>query len=417
MKPRIHYAWVIAGLTFVVLLVTAGLRSTPGLLMIPLEAEFGWSRALISTAAALNILLFGLIGPFAAGLMDRIGLRRAITGALVLLSVSVFATTQMRTPWQLLLLWGVLVGIGTSGTSMVLSAVIANRWFYERRGLIVGFLSASFATGQLIFLPLMARLLEHSGWRMVSVAVATGAALVAMLVWWGMRDSPASMGLLPYGATADLPKPPPPLAPIAALKVASRKPVFWLLAGTFFVCGASTNGLIGTHLIPACHDSGIPEMRAAGLLALMGLFDIMGTTASGWLTDRLSPRLLLCIYYGLRGLSLLLLPVLLAQGNSPFLNLFALFYGLDWIATVPPTVRIAADSFGRQNAGVIYGWISAAHQVGASMAAFGAGVIRTQTGNYRPAFYIAAALCMVAAASFVVNRVRRAPLPLPATGA
>lgn len=417
MKPRIHYAWVIAGLTFVVLLVTAGLRSTPGLLMVPLEAEFGWSRALISTAAALNILLFGLIGPFAAGLMDRIGLRRAITGALVLLSVSVFATTQMRTPWQLLLLWGVLVGIGTSGTSMVLSAVIANRWFYERRGVVVGFLSASFATGQLIFLPLMARLLEHHGWRMVSVAVASGAALVAMLVWWGMRDSPASMGLLPYGATADLPKPPPPLAPIAALKVASRKPVFWLLAGTFFVCGASTNGLIGTHLIPACHDSGIPEMRAAGLLALMGLFDIMGTTASGWLTDRLSPRLLLCIYYGLRGLSLLLLPALLAQGNSPFLNLFALFYGLDWIATVPPTVRIAADSFGRENAGVIYGWISAAHQVGASMAAFGAGVIRTQTGNYRPAFYIAAALCLVAAGSFVVNRVRRSPLPLPAASA
>jgi len=415
MKPRIHYAWVIAGLTFVVLLVTAGLRSTPGLLMVPLEAEFGWSRALISTAAALNILLFGLIGPFAAGLMDRIGLRRAITGALVLLSISVFATTLMRTPWQLLLLWGVLVGIGTSGTSMVLSAVIANRWFYERRGLVVGFLSASFATGQLIFLPLMARLLEHHGWRMVSVAVATGAALVALLVWWKMRDSPASMGLLPYGAREGLPKPAPPLAPIAALKVASRQPVFWLLAGTFFICGASTNGLIGTHLIPACHDSGIPEMRAAGLLALMGLFDIMGTTASGWLTDRVSPRLLLCIYYGLRGLSLLCLPALLALGNSPFLNLFALFYGLDWIATVPPTVRIAADSFGRENAGVIYGWISAAHQVGASMAAFGAGVIRTQTGNYRPAFYIAAALCLLAAAAFVVNRARRTQLPLPAT--
>lgn len=406
MKPKVHYAWIVAGATFLVLLIAAGIRSTPSLLMVPLEAEFGWSRILISTAVAINILLFGLIGPFAAGLMDRIGLRRAVSGALALLSVAVIATAYMRTAWHLIVLWGVLVGVGAGATSMVLSAVVASRWFHSRRGLVVGFLSAANATGQLVFLPFMARIVERSGWRNLSFAVGAGAAIVGVIAWLVMRDTPSSLGLRPYGANEDLPASSRPMSPLAALKFAARRPVFWLLAGTFFVCGASTNGLIGTHLIPACHDSGINEVRAAGLLALMGIFDIIGTTGSGWLSDRLSPRLLLCIYYGLRGLSLLLLPRMLALGDTPQLNLFALFYGLDWIATVPPTVRLTSEAFGGENTGVVYGWIGAFHQIGASLAAFGAGSIRTTTGNYHGAFVAAAILCFIAASSFVVTRQR-----------
>jgi sugar phosphate permease len=404
MRSKVHYAWAIAAVTFLVLLTAAGVRSTPSVLMVPLEAEFGWSRVLISTAVAINILLFGMIGPFAAGLMDRIGLRRAVSGALIVVSMAVLASSQMSKPWQLILLWGAMVGMGTGATSMVLSAMVASRWFHKQRGLVVGFLSAANATGQLVFLPVMARLIERSGWRSVSLAIGAVAACTAVIVWLVMRDSPAAIGLRPYGALpGEDVAPAPAMKHIAALKFAVGKPVFWLLAGTFFICGASTNGLIGTHLIPACHDNGIPEVRAAGLLALMGIFDIAGATISGWLTDRVSPRVLLCVYYGLRGLSLLFLPGMLAMGDSPQLSVFAFFYGLDWIATVPPTVRLTADAFGRENTGVVYGWIGAAHQLGASMAAFGAGSIRTSTGDYRFAFVIAAALCMVAAASFVVT--------------
>ena len=415
MLRRIHYAWLVAAVTFVVLLAAAGVRSTPSLLMVPLEEEFGWSRALVSAAVAINILLFGLIGPFAASLMDRIGLRRTVSGALALLSLSVLATSQISSAWQLILLWGVLVGIASGATSMVLSAVVTTRWFHSRRGVVVGFLSAANATGQLLFLPGMARILTNSGWRNLSLAVGAGAGLTALVAWVVLRDSPGSVGLRPYGATEDLPPASPPLRPLEALGFASRQPVFWLLAGTFFVCGASTNGLIGTHLIPACHDSGIPQVRAAGLLALMGIFDIVGTTASGWLTDRVSPRLLLFTYYGLRGLSLLFLQRVLAQGDTPQLTLFAFFYGLDWIATVPPTVRLTADSFGRENTGVIYGWIGAAHQLGASLAAFGAGSIRTSMGDYSWAFLIAALLCFGAAVAFVVTVNRTAPVEIPAT--
>src|SRR5260370_13660299 len=288
--------------------------------------------------------------------------------------------------------------------------VVGNRWFDKPRGLVLGGLTAANAFGQLLFLPFLARLLEHFGWRSVSLVVAGSAAVVFIFVFALMRDRPSEMALEPYGRideggsvevhTA------PSLRPIEGLRHAMRSPAFWVLAGSFFVCGASTNGLIGTHLIPACHDSGIPEVRAAGLLALMGVFDIAGTTFSGWLTDRFSPRILLCVYYALRGLSLLMLPSLLAGGDSPRLFWFAMFYGLDWIATVPPTVRLTADAFGRENTGVIYGWIGAAHQVGASLAAFGAGSIRTVWGDYQWACLIASALCMVASAAFVLQGAR-----------
>jgi sugar phosphate permease len=400
--PRLHYAWVVALVTFVVLLVTAGIRATPGVLMVPLEAEFGWNRAVISGAVAINIALFGLIGPFAASVMDRWGLRRVILLALGLLSISVASSTLMHTRWQLTLLWGVLVGSGTGVTSMVLAAVVATRWFDERRGLVMGALSAANATGQLVFLPMLASQVERHGWRSATMIVAAAAVLVFVIVLVFMRDRPADLGLLRYGQqTSDQAEGARrPLPPVGALRVAVQSPAFWVLAGTFFVCGASTNGLIGTHLIAACHDYGISAVHSAQLLAVMGVFDILGTTASGWLTDRYSSRHLLFAYYTLRGVSLLFLPLTLSTGAHG-LGWFAVFYGLDWVATVPPTVRLTGEAFGRENTGVIYGWIGASHQLGASMAAFGAGAIRTQLGQYQAAFWIAGMLCLLAGLSFV----------------
>jgi MFS family permease len=400
MKTRFHYAWVVAAVTFVVLLITAGVRATPGILMVPLEAEFGWSRAVISGAVAINIALFGLIGPFAASVMDRWGLRRVILAAVALLATSVALTTQMRNQWELTLLWGVLVGTGTGVTSMVLAAVVATRWFDERRGLVMGGLSAANATGQLVFLPLLAGMVEQHGWRSAAFTVSGAAVVVFFIVLLFMRDRPEDLGLRPYGQSETAPAAARALAPLEALGRAMRSRAFWVLAGTFFVCGASTNGLIGTHLIAACHDYGIPQVRSAQLLAVMGLFDILGTTASGWLTDRYSSRHLLFGYYTLRGVSLLFLPLTLANGANG-LGWFAVFYGLDWVATVPPTVRLTGEAFGRENTGVVYGWIGASHQLGASLAAFGAGAIRTVLGDYRMAFWIAGVLCVLAGTSFL----------------
>ncbi len=396
-----HYAWVIAAVTFLVLLVSAGIRATAGVLIVPLEQEFGWSRAIISLSIAINIALFGLIGPFAASVMDRFGLRRIILAAIALLALAVALSTRMHAQWHLMMLWGVLVGTGSGVTSMVLAAVVATRWFDERRGVVLGALSAANATGQLVFLPALARMTEQSGWRHATMAVSFAAAALFVVVLVFMRDRPEDIGLLPYGARAgDGAAPPRALAPLAALRHAMQSRAFWILAGTFFVCGASTNGLIGTHLIAACHDVGIPEVRSAQLLAVMGIFDIIGTIGSGWLTDRVSSRYLLFTYYTVRGVSLLFLPLVLSSG-TPALGLFAVFYGLDWVATVPPTVRLTGDTFGRENTGVVYGWIGASHQLGASMAAFGAGAIRTVTGDYAMAFWISGALCLIAGSAFL----------------
>jgi len=401
---RVHYAWIVAAVTFLVLLCSAGIRATPSVMMVSLESEFGWSRAAISAAVAVNIALFGMIGPFAAAWIDRWGLRRMVGAALLLLAAAAALSTQMRQQWHLMAFWGILVGTGTGFTSMVLAAIVANRWFDQRRGLVVGALSAANATGQLIFLPFLAQAVTTSGWRSGVLLVAAVAAALAIIAMLFLRDRPESLGLAPYGATAESTSRHSlkAMPPIEALRSAIRQPAFWILAGSFFVCGASTNGLIGTHLIPACHDYGINEVRAAGLLAVMGIFDILGTTASGWLTDRYPSRYLLMSYYALRGLSLLFLPMTLAKGDSVTLAWFAIFYGLDWIATVPPTVRLTSDCFGKENTGVVYGWIGAAHQLGASLAAIGAGTIRTQLGDYGVAFWISGTLCFLTAIVFVL---------------
>jgi sugar phosphate permease len=398
---RLHYAWIVAGVTFLTLLATAGIRSAPGVLIVPFEQEFGWSRATISVAVSINLMLYGLTGPFAAALLDRIGIRATMMLALALLATGVSLTTLMTAPWQLVLLWGVVVGGGTGMTALALGATVVNRWFSTRRGLVMGMLTASTATGQLLFLPLMASIVERYGWRPAVLGIAAVALVVVPVVGLLMRDHPADVGRVPFGddgpvrprarSTAN-----PAGVALRALARGVRSGDFWLLAGGFFICGVSTNGLIGTHLIPACIDHGIPEVRAAGLLAVMGIFDLVGTTASGWLSDRFDSRYLLFWYYGLRGLSLIYLPY--AFDLSFYgLPVFAVFYGLDWIATVPPTVRLAANVFGKENVGVIFGWIAAAHQLGAATAAFGAGAIRTATGTYLAAFVIAGALCVLAA--------------------
>src|SRR5205807_815187 len=398
-RGRLHYGWIVAGVTFLTLLASAGIRATPGILIIPLEKEFGWTRATVSFAVSINLLLYGLFGPFAAALMDRVGVRRVMMASLGLVAAGVGLTTVMRASWQLVLLWGVVVGLGTGTMALVLGAYIANRWFAERRGIVMGLLTASTATGQLLFLPFLASLVVTSGWRSAVLVVAGVALLMVPLVYIFMRNDPSDVGLRPVGATADAAPVSsganPAAAALAALREGFRSRDFWLLAGSFFICGASTNGLIGTHLIPASMEHGIPEVTAAGLLAAMGVFDLIGTTVSGWLSDRWDNRYLLCWYYGLRGLSLLFLPYAL---GTQFLGLaaFAVFYGLDWVATVPPTVRLTADIFGRQRVGVMFGWISASHQLGAATAAFGAGALRSWMGSYQVAFMTSGLLCLIA---------------------
>ena len=286
---RVHYAWIIAGVTFLILLTAAAIRATPGVLIVPLEQAFGWSRATISFAVSVNLLLYGLCGPFAASLMERFGVRRVTLLSLCAVTVGVALTTVMRSPWQLVLLWGVVVGIGTGAMAMVLAATIANRWFVARRGLVIGILTASTATGQLLFLPLLAAVVQRTGWRAAALVVTGVALLLVPIVMIFMRDQPRDLGLRAFGDTPEAVSPARPATrpagAIAALVEGSRSRDFWLLAGSFFICGLSTNGLIGTHLIPASMDHGIPAVTAAGLLAAMGVFDLIGTTVSGWLSD------------------------------------------------------------------------------------------------------------------------------------
>jgi len=401
----------------------------PGVLIVPLEHEFGWSRATISFAVSINLLLYGLIGPFAAGFINLYGPRRVMLLAFTLVAAGVAMTSLvMHQPWQLTLLWGVLVGAGTGLTALVLGATIVHRWFHVHRGTLIGVLTASTATGQLLFLPLLAHIIEHHGWRAATLLIVV--VLLAMLpvIFFFMRDRPAG-AVRPFGLSPDEPMAAPapagnPFAEaLSALRLGMRSRDFWLLAGSFFICGASTNGLIGTHLVPACMDHGIPEVKAAGLLAVMGIFDLIGTTASGWLSDRFSNRWLLFTYYGLRGLSLLFLPSAF-QPETHRLSLFAVFYGLDWIATVPPTVALTAQAFGRDKVGIMFGWIVAFHQIGAALAAWGAGFIRTSEGAYDHAFLISGSLCVLTAAGVLfIGRQRRdsaahsSPLPSGADAA
>jgi MFS family permease len=400
---RPHFAWAIAAVTFVTMLGAAAFRSVPSVMMDPLNLEFGWSHATIGSAIAVNMTLFGLMSPFAAALMDRFGIRPVVATALVLVAAGSGLAVFARMPFDLILCWGVLVGAGTGAMSMAFVATVTTRWFVARRGLVSGVLTAANATGQLVFLPVVATLTAHQGWRTASLVVAGAALAVVPLVLVFMRDHPHRLGLRAYGATDADPGPPPAIRSGSSAAVAlrglfdaARRPVFWLLAASFAICGATTNGLIGTHFIPAAGDHGMPVTTAASLLALVGVFDVAGTIASGWFTDRVDPRLLLLGYYLGRGVALAVLPSLLSPHAAPGTWVFVLFYGLDWVATVPPTVALCREYFG-DRAPVVFGWVFAAHQLGAASAASGAGWIRDRFGTYDPAFYLAAGLCVVAA--------------------
>lgn len=403
-RHGIHYAWVVAALTFLTMLTTAGAMGLPGALILPLHAEYGWTTATISSALALRIMLFGLMAPFSAAFLMRFGLRAVIVTAVALISAGLLLATFMTAFWHLLALWGVVVGLGTGLTAMVLGATVANRWFARSRGLVLGVLTASAATGQLAFLPLATLLVERVGWRAAVVPTVAACVAVAALVALFMADRPEDLGLGAYGElppvagavpAAAAAGPGPVARAFAILGEASRVPAFWALFGTFFICGLSTNGLIQSHFISFCADYGLDGTDAASVLAMMGLFDFVGTVASGYLSDRFDNRWLLFWYYGLRGLSLLWLP------HSTFsfygLSLFAMFYGLDWIATVPPTVRLSAKIFGREKGPLVFGWVFTGHQIGAAFATYAAGATRTGLQTYLPAFYAAGAMCIVAA--------------------
>ncbi|MFC4130800.1 MFS transporter [Hamadaea flava] len=417
-STRFHRAWSVAAIAFVAIIGAAGFRATPGVMITPLQEEFGWGRGLISAAVSVNLLLFGLTAPFAAALMERFGIRRVVSVALAVVSLGSGLTVFMTASWQLVLCWGVLVGVGTGSMALAFVATITGRWFVKHRGIVTGVLTAAGATGQLIFLPLLANLTATHGWRTAALTVAGTALAVVPLVVWLLRDHPADVGTTAYGADPAEPVAAPAKTANAAaralgsLRTAGKSGAFWALVVGFAICGASTNGLIGTHFIPAAHDHGMPETTAAGLLALIGIFDIAGTVASGWLTDRVDPRLLLAAYYALRGFSLLLLSHLLdAQAHPPML-FFIVFYGLDWVATVPPTIALCRTHFGADGP-IVFGWVFASHQIGAAVAATGAGVVRDALGSYSLAWYAAGALCFIAAAVSARIGVRRlAPAPV-----
>jgi len=426
-RRRIHPAWWVAAVAFVALLGAAGFRAAPGVLMVPLQDEFGWSRGTLSLAVGVNLVLFGLTAPFAAALMDRFGIRRVTAVALTLVALGSGLTVFVQQSWQLVLLWGVLVGLGTGSMALVFAATVAQRWFVARRGLVMGILTAGSATGQLIFLPVVAAAAEVAGWRTASLVIAGAALAVVPLVLLVLRDHPSDLGVTAYGAEQPEPRPHEDVAhepdqipatvqhgagraAVEALREASHSRTFWALMAGFAICGATTNGLIGTHFVPAAHDHGMQQTTAAGLLAVVGIFDIVGTVASGWLTDRFDPRLLLGGYYFFRGVGLALLPVLLGDAVHPSMVAFVVIYGLDWVATVPPTVALCRNVFGASGT-IVFGWVFASHQVGAALASVAAGVVRDETGTYTAAWFSAAALCVVAAAlSLGIRRDARHPV-------
>ena len=391
-------------------MASAGYRSAPSVLIVPLEDAFGWSRSQISLAVSINVLLFGLVAPFAAALMERFTVRKVVMSALTIVAISASSTIFINQPWHLWALWGVGVGIGAGSMALVFAATVANRWFIERKGIVVGALTAASASGQLVFLPMLSHFALTYGWKSVSLTVGGAAALMVPFIFFFLKEKPELIGTTPYGAPDNW-QPPAPnqlsagRIAIDTLKVASRSRDFWILFGTFLVCGLSTNGLIGTHFIPAAHDHGMGETVAAGLLALVGVFDVIGTIFSGWLTDRIDPRRLLFFYYGLRGLSLFLLPSILFHSIHPSTLVFVIFYGLDWVATVPPTLTLCRIVMGNQRSAVVYGWVFVGHQVGASIAAIGAAVLRVKLGDYALAFYISATMCLVA--SFAVLQIAK----------
>lgn len=417
---RIHRAWAVAAVTFLVLLGSAAFRSSYGLMLVPIEEDLGWTRAATSLAVSVNLLFYGLTAPFAAALMERVGIRRVAAVALVLIATGTGLTVFMTQPWQLVLLWGVVAGLGVGSTALVFGALITNRWFARDRGLVMGLLGAAFATGQLIFLPLLSHVIDMHGWRAASLLICALTLLLVPLVLGVVRDRPADVGLLPYGATEAVPEDVPAQGAarraVSVLADAARTRPFWLLAGTFFVCGWTTNGIVSTHFVPTGHDHGMAATTAASMLAVVGIFDIIGTIGSGWLTDRFDPRVLLGVYYALRGLALAAVPVILGPSVEPGLLVVMVFMGLDWVATVPPTVTLCRAFYGVERGAIVFGWVFAAHMIGAAFAATISGVMRDMHGTYSTSWWLAAALALAASATcLAIPRVRQGQMATAST--
>jgi sugar phosphate permease len=398
---RLHYAWVVVAVTFVATIMIAGVRATPTVLIVPLEQEFHWSRATISFAISINLLLYGAVGPFAAAVMDRFGARQTMTLALAATAASVALTPGMTEAWQLVALWGVVVGLSTGFVGAYLAAFIAARWFATREGLVIGVLTAGYAAGQLVFLPTMAALATNAGWRIATMILVGAVVALLPVTAVFMRDRPENLGLARYGERSPsrptaLPAGNPVAAAFSALASGARSRDFWLIAGGYFACGATTNGLLGTHLIPACIDHGLSEVAGASLLAFTGVFALIGGTLSGWLSDRCDNRILLCCYYGFRGLALIYLPFALDMSFYG-LTLFSVVYGLDWIAAAPPTVRLLTGVVGTERIGIMVAWITVIHQIGSAAAAYFAGALRIAFGTYFEAFILSGMLLVAVA--------------------
>lgn len=400
---KVHPSWVAAAVGFLALIGAAGMRSTPSVLMVPIEDEFGWSRADISVALSVNILMYGLTAPFAAALMERFGVRRVVIGALTSIALGAGFAIYAISPWVLVICWGFMVGCGTGSMAFVFAATIANRWFVAKRGMVIGGLGAASAAGNLVFLPIISRVTVAHGWRSASLVAAGLAFLMIPVVFFFMKERPSAIGAIPYGAEqgswVEAPRTVgnPAKVAVVTLREVIRTKQFLYLAASFFICGLSTNGLIGGHFIPAAHDHGMGETTAAGLLALVGVFDVLGSFASGWLTDRIPAKKLLFVYYTFRGLSLLFLPSILFASVHPSTVAFAIFYGIDWVATVPPTIWLCREIFGAERGAVVFGWTFAIHMIGGSVAALAAGIMRVHFGDYVLAFYAGGALCFAAA--------------------
>jgi len=412
---RVHYAWVMLAVMFTAMLSVVGVRAAPGVMIIPLQRAFGWDVSTISAAVSINILLLGLTGPLLTGLIEVIGLKRTILSCMLVLLAGVGLSTFMTEPWQLFLTWGVMVGVGVGAGAIGIGGAIANRWFAKRTALAMGLLTSANAAGQLIFLPLLAALAQRYGWQGVSIALTGTVGVMMVLVFALLPESPEQVGLAPFGAAVSLGAPPrqdnPFAVALSALGRAGRSVDFWLLTLSFAVCGFSTNGLVNTHFIAYCADNHIPEVSGAGMLAMIGVFSLMGSAGSGWLCDRYNPRVLLFWYYGLRGLSLVALPF--TSFDVVSLSIFSVFYGLDWVATGPATFAVTNEIFGRRQAPVIIAWIFVGHQAGGALAALGAGAVRSLTGTYFIAFVASGIACFLAA--MLVLRVRRVvPALVPA---
>jgi MFS family permease len=421
---RIHRAWWVAAVTFIVLIAAATFRSSFGVMVVPLEDGFGWPRSSISLAVAVNLVVYGLTAPFAAALMERFGVRIIATISMLLIAAGTGLTIYMTHSWQLILLWGLLVGLGTGGTALVFGSLIVNRWFVRRRGLVLGVIGTAFATGQLAFLPLISQSIDRYGWRAASIVIASLCLMTIPLVVTILRDRPSDLGLRPYGAIGEVTTAEQGAnstgsawraagSAVSVLGAAARTRTFWLLAGTFFICGWTTNGIISTHFVPAAHDHGMGATTAAGLLAIVGVFDIIGTIGSGWLTDRFDPRLLLVVYYGLRGIALLAVPVILGPGVEPPIIVVMILFGLDWVATVPPTVTLCREAFGVERGAIVFGWVFASHMIGAAAAAAVSGAIRDIVGDYGPAWFVAAVLALAASAACLAIPIRPARVTTP----